>query len=193
VETLVAILILSFAIIPVMFIASQGAGSANQSRNQMIASYLAQDAMDLIIAKKTENIIACKTANHTCITSNDRVGEDWLAGFQRNCVNGKRCNIFTDDTAVSTSFNSQCGSSSSTNPSGCSPLLYNKSTGMYTYTATAGQTSATTFYRSATLTKITNIPNGDGAAVEVKVYWRGAGISKNNTLTLRTNIFNFKP
>lgn len=158
VETLVAILILTFAIIPVMYIASQGATSATQSRNQIIAAYLAQDAMDFILAVKNENIMACKKVKNTCTSSNGTVSKDWLANLRTNCTNSKTCDIITD--RISGVYTVACTSSTT-----CPKLYYNNATGYYTHTSSPPNTVSTDFVRSVTMTKINNVPGGDAMSV----------------------------
>ena len=79
-EALVAISILMVAVVSPITIAQKGLSSASYSKNQMIASYLAQDAIEYIKNKRDENVIN---------------GNDWLAGFDDECTGVKSCSIDT--------------------------------------------------------------------------------------------------
>lgn len=86
-EALVAISILMVAVVAPITIAQKGLSSAVYTKNQMIASYLAQDALEYIKNKRDENIKKFKL--------NNAIG--WLDGFA-DCLNSNRCRI---DTKVS--------------------------------------------------------------------------------------------
>ncbi len=66
IETLVAITILMIAIVGPLTIAHKGLQAANQARDQIVASYLAQDAIEYVRNVKENNI---------------RAGRYWLTGF----------------------------------------------------------------------------------------------------------------
>jgi type II secretory pathway pseudopilin PulG len=70
-EALVAISILMVAVVAPITIAQKGLSSATYSKSQMIASYLAQDAIEYIINKRDENVIAKR---------------DWLDVLSTFCV-----------------------------------------------------------------------------------------------------------
>jgi type II secretory pathway pseudopilin PulG len=82
-EALVATSILMVAVTAPITIAQKGLSSAAYSKNQMIASYLAQDAIEYIKNKRDENFILNKT-NST----------DWLNGFD-DCLGDNLCAIDT--------------------------------------------------------------------------------------------------
>lgn len=67
-EALVAISILMVAVVAPITIAQKGLSSASYSKNQMIASYLAQDAIEYIKNRRDQNVI----------TNND-----WLSGLEK--------------------------------------------------------------------------------------------------------------
>ncbi len=186
VETLVAITILTVALIPIILIATQSISSASQSRNQMIASYLVQDAMDFIIAKKNENIIQCKDVDKEskCNSSGNVFGEDWLADM-RDCIvtgagNNRGCMVNTDRTVGL--YTVICPSA------GCPFMFYDTSKGTYGHTTGV----PTVFKRTVKFMPFTGSMN-DGMAVEVVVSWKGSGFKVNNDVKLKTNIYNFKP
>jgi prepilin-type N-terminal cleavage/methylation domain-containing protein len=188
VETLVAIFILSLVLVPALYIAYQGVGSAIYSREQMVANYLAQDAMDFILAKKNENIMHCETPanvdgdpeSKNCNSSNDGIGKDWLADM-RDCV-GRNCYINTTQTALGGEFTRICTSGV------CEPLKYDEASGRYSHSSGV----SSDYTRTVRFEQISNT-GGDGVEVSVIVDWKGSSFRANNKLTLRTTMFNFKP
>ncbi len=68
VETLIAIAVLMIAIAGPLVVATKGLTSANYSKNQMIASYLAQESMEVVKSTRYNNMI-------------DRGEENWLFGM----------------------------------------------------------------------------------------------------------------
>jgi len=83
-EALVAISILMVAVVAPITIAQKGLSSSIYSKNQMIASYLAQDAIEYIKNKRDQNVI------------NDPAG-DWLSGLEF-CLEPDYCGIDTIGT-----------------------------------------------------------------------------------------------
>ena len=88
-EALVAISILMVAVVAPITIAQKGLSSASYSKNQMIASYLAQDAIEYIKNKRDINII-----NNGILQSN------WLNDFE-DCFDLNYCAIDTVTTGPS--------------------------------------------------------------------------------------------
>jgi type II secretory pathway pseudopilin PulG len=80
-EALVAISILMVAVVAPITIAQKGLSSASYSKNQMIAAYLAQDAIEFIKNKRDVNVINNKA--------------DWLDGLGV-CLSGRSCKIDTN-------------------------------------------------------------------------------------------------
>ena len=107
IETLVAIAILMIAVAGPLSIASKGLGSALYAKDQMTASYLAQETMEILKNRRY----------------NAADFETWVTSVQ-NCVaaSSGRCNVDSTDSI-----------SSFITPS-CNPLcaLYTDSNGLYT-------------------------------------------------------------
>jgi type II secretory pathway pseudopilin PulG len=78
-EALVAISILMVAVVAPITIAQKGLSSAVYTKNQMIASYLAQDAIEYVKNKRDENILN---------------KYEWLEDLG-NCLNNLSCQIDT--------------------------------------------------------------------------------------------------
>lgn len=79
VETLVAIAVLMIAITGPLVIASKGLTAALYSKDQMIASFLAQESMEII-----------KNLRDSAINENENTA-DWLDNFIGVCGNGGTC------------------------------------------------------------------------------------------------------
>jgi hypothetical protein len=185
VETLVAVFILSLVIIPGLYVAYQGIGSAIYSNNQIVANYLAQDAMDFILTKKNENIIKCNTPSAAngnkksdCDDANGGPGKDWLSDM-RDCV-GRNCYVNTTQTSIGGDYTNICPSNR------CEPLKYDQISGRYSHTVG----TPTQFTRTV---RFERLNGGDAMAVAVTVAWNSSGFQSNRSFTLRTNIFNIKP
>lgn len=103
IETLVAISILMVAVASPLTIAQKGLSSAIYAKDQIIASYLAQDAIEYL---------------RNVSDRNTESGVNWLSGIKDSC--GTSCNV--DTSAGSISF---CSS--------CSALKYNENSQIYSY------------------------------------------------------------
>jgi|TARA_Y100000310_G_scaffold345866_1_gene471953 prepilin-type N-terminal cleavage/methylation domain-containing protein len=108
VETLVAITILIVSIAGPLTIAMNGLSSAILARDQITASYLAQEAVEYIRNKRDENALQ---------------GSGWMTNISQ-CVS-QECTV-----DVQSGGNPQvCGGG------GCDPLKYNETTGFYNYSS----------------------------------------------------------
>jgi len=79
VETIVAIAVLMIGIVPIFVVSGQSISTINSARDEVIATFLAQDAMEYILAKRDWN----KNAG------------DWLADFD-NCFDA--CRVDTTES-----------------------------------------------------------------------------------------------
>ncbi len=124
VETLVAVAILMIAVAGPLVVATKGLTAALASKDQMIASYLAQDTMETIKNVRDNNLA---------------YGNDWLAGIY---VDGSSCDFDSrgcDVNGIDPINIYKCPSSIQC----VIPIYYNSSTG---YTHSAGS-SPTIFSR----------------------------------------------
>lgn len=161
IETLVAISIITVAMTGPLSITSKSLTSARMAKERVTASYLAQDAMEYIRAKRDANILS-------------NAG-NWLSGMS-GCVSSTgntKCTVDTvgnraDDFVV-------CGGT-------CPPLKYSKSTGFYHH-GTGGQ--PTKFIRWLTMERI----NDHEVAVSVAVKW--SGTFHDYSFTFRENMLNW--
>ncbi|MDQ3014338.1 MAG: type II secretion system GspH family protein [bacterium] len=186
VETLVAVSILVIAILPPLLIAYQGAGSVVQTRNQMVANYLAQDAMDFIIAKKNENILKCEAnSRDLCRTNGAGQGQNWLADLGDCFVNPRdgttACEINTTNPAGP--YSTRCRPT-------CSMLRFDPVTARYKYGGTAPESI---FRRIVVFSDIPNMTRHEAVSVRVTVQWMSPGKSTPNSFNLKTNLYHVKP
>lgn len=221
VETLIAVAILSLALLPPLYTAYQSVVSANFAKDQMIASYLAQDAMDYIIAKKNQNIIAC-TNNQNDDDNNSSNGnpaddvdcdvEDvtnrqhefgryWLADLHECVGTGNKCVIDTtrkrNEVYTYPYIDANCGTSPD-----CY-LWFDKTRNMYRPSQVVNGTGnklvaaenkkITKFKRYATIETVSDGTTIYEARVKVVVTWKSSGFSSDDAMTIRTNMYNVFP
>jgi type II secretory pathway pseudopilin PulG len=144
-EALVAISILMVAVVAPITIAQKGLSSAVYTKNQMIASYLAQDAIEFIINKK--DTVAINNIHNG--TTNG-----WLDDLV-DCVD-ETGDIFCAIDTV------EDGGMGLVMPDDEGTFLKKDSNGFYRYDSG----TPTNFKRSVNI-----IENGDKALVTVKVSW----------------------
>lgn len=153
VETLVAITILLIAVGGSLTVASQSIASAALARDQTIAFWLAQDAMEYIHNARDTNIL--------------QEGMPWLnnLGFC-NSAGGGVCQI--DTTMPYTEF---LAINLCINHAACDPLLYDSEDKLYSYSDTETATE-TIFTRSASYEYLPpGIESSDEVVVTVTVSW----------------------
>ncbi len=103
IETLVAVSVLLVSIAGPMTIATKGYGSALYARDQIVAFYLAGEAVEYVRNVRDTNILN---------------GASWLDGLS-SCMDGRTCSIDVRNASIA-----EC-------VGGCSPLLYDEATGFY--------------------------------------------------------------
>ncbi len=144
VETLVAITVLMIAIAGPLVVASKGLSSALYARDQIIASFLAQESMEVIKNKRDNNL--------------DGVGSTWI-----DEINGPGC---SSPTATCDANSIEYDQFNSSGPSGGFPILYNGSTGY----APSNTGSPTIFKRYYYLTLMTGSGNCEITSTECTVH-----------------------
>ena len=177
IETLVAVVILVSAIVGPLTLAQRSIRSAVYARDQVTASFLAEEAIEYIRMMRDGNEL--------------RRRSNWLFGLSGDCLE-QLCQINTiedRDDAVS-----QC--SRREGPlygSFCEPLAFQTETGKYGYKPqNSNDWEDTKFVREV---RIDTIPNGDRtsddeAKVEVKVLWK-TGDLPLRTVTVREYIYDW--
>lgn len=177
VETLVAISIFSFSILSILTVTSLGVANTNFAKNKFIASYLAQEGIELV--KNYRDTLAQNTTE----------GQDYWVGFLsqlNSCINEeagipKGCDIdplinFSDSTS---------GIISCDSVSGC-PLIYDLNSGFYVSRDVENNIG---FSRLITLKKIDSNLD-DEVLVSVKVFWQQG--SKEEVVEYQTNLFRWQ-
>ena len=163
VETLVAVMILSIAVVGPMFSSAQNIKLASFSQNQLVAFYLGQEAIEYVRNVRDTNLIG---------------GNNWLNGLT-DCLlstspNG--CYIDVKNDEVDT-----CGTS-------CSNKLRFDGVN-YNYAPISALNKETIFSRTVKIENPFN-GNGDEAKVSITVNWMDRDIIK--TMNLQDNIFNWR-
>lgn len=92
VETLVAVAILMISIAGPLTIANKGLTAAIYAKDQMVASFLAQDAMEYIKNIRDNNVIS---------------GGGWLSNLS-NCDETNKCTIDTSNGLISAGIGASC-------------------------------------------------------------------------------------
>jgi prepilin-type N-terminal cleavage/methylation domain-containing protein len=172
IETLVAITILMISIVGPLTIASKGLTASVTSRDQVIASYLAQDALEYL-KNFRDNLLLTDSVGgwNTFLTT-------YLNGGV-NCISPHLCDVETAPTV------NQGHLVSCTSLAVC-PLYIDATNKYYTFTA-SGNTS-TEFNRAVTVTRESAGGLSDGALVTVTVTWKNGKVT--DQVVLNDMLFN---
>ncbi len=170
-ETIIAILILGIAIGSLFELVAGGLISMRYSKDEIVATYLAQEALDHV-----------RNTRDTAMINNSQLFSDWLSSYGA-CI-GNTCYV---DVAANTSYNlppspvSPC--------SGTCPLIdYRRSSpSYYGYKQfnPAGDWETTRFRRAISLTLPQGTTIADATSVEVKVVmtWTSGRTVRTRTMT----------
>lgn len=178
IETLLAVLILATAIVGPLTIAAKGLQLSLVTKDQVIASFLAQDALEYIRFIRDTNKLARNS--------------DWLAGLdgttnshttnqtggQSSCVGGNACIVDSLQDQVT-----YCG----TTVAACATqyLYFNSNTGVYSYT-TVGNTQ-TIFSRTVQIVQV----GANEADVTITMQWKDVG-GVTRSVVLRDNLLDWQ-
>ena len=176
IETLVAITILMISIVGPLTIASKGLTAAVGSRDQVIASYLAQDAMEYIKNIRDSDLLADSNSGWTTFLN-------FLNSNSLGCATGIACGI---ETGLGGSTYTQGSLLRCDTFSISSCNLYIDATNKY-YTHSSSGNIPTLYNRSFTVTK--EDPSlSDAALVTVTVTWKNGNVG--NSVVLTSMLFN---
>lgn len=144
IEALVAITILLVGVIGPLGLAAQGIADGLFAKNQIVANYLAQEGVELIINRRDSNVFAKR---------------DWLDGLD-SCTEGDPCSLdaLSGDIVV-------CNADP-----GCGKLRYNEVSQVFGDPATTGTFTGTTFTRTFFI-KDSASGNDQERIAEIKVTW----------------------
>lgn len=159
IETLVAITILMIAISGPLTAAFRAMNASVASRDQMIANFLAQDAVEYVRNVKDNNI------------ANSAEGPLYVLSA---CTVRNKCYVETLNTSFDTAIDKGCSSD------GC--LLYKRSDGRFTYASSGNK--ATKFHRMFYIKDITS----ESARAVVEVVWQ-TGAYNTATTTLENDLY----
>ena len=167
IETMVAVFILSIAIVALLGLTAQSLFTARYARNEITANYLAQEAADYIRNRRDTVAFLSDTGNNW---------NGFLAEFGKGSVNTK---CFTSDGCyfgvndITTTPVTSCPSE------GCPLLKYKEdSSSSFYYYATTGSNSI--FKRKIEMW--TNSTNSDEVFVRITINWNNGNILKSKVL-----------
>jgi len=162
IETLVAVLLLVSAIAGPLTIASKGLLASISARDQMVAFYLAQDAVEYVRWVRDSNKLQAKP---------------WLTGLSA-CTGTDGCTIDTLPGTVAA-----CSGA-------CSMLNKQTSSGSTFFTYSGGTPTPQQFTRTVKLADAAGAPAGE-KVLTVSVSWRQqSGVVR--TIVVRENIFDWQ-
>ncbi len=164
-ETIIAIAILSAAILGPLELASRTIGSAVVSRNQITAFYLAQEGIEYVRNVRDDNFLN---------------GRGWLDGLS-DCLGAGGCAVDVPN------YDPANPSASSAACSGECPNIKYDEAGGYFYNYLSGE--ETIFRRTVKITPDIG-GNPDEANVKSVVYWKGKFTGRS--VLIEENIFNWR-
>ncbi len=165
VETLVGVTLVLTTMLGPFILAERSIFYASITKNQIIATYLAQEGVEFVRNNRDNNFLQ---------------GNHWLNGSSlNNCLNTNGC--YVDPLASGGAFKiNQCSGSE-----GCPAISFNTLNGYYTYSGF--DLTPTPFIRTV---KISKLPGDEEAEVEVTVNWQERSGPKIFKMT--ENIFNWR-
>ena len=170
IETLVAITLITVAIVAPMALTVQSISVAYYARDQIIASNLAQEGIEVVRAVRDANILQSAHGTATPLFSNIPIGDGTTNPFE---VDGTKINV--SDMIISS-----CGA--------CTDPL-EISGGEYAYTGIA-----TPFTRTMHTKKLWSDSGGNAQEIQVtsKVSWQTASY-QTESVTLVEDLYNWPP
>ncbi len=182
IEALIAISILLVAVVEPLSLTSKSVFNANVGKDQIVASYLAQEGMEFIRNKRDTNVLSGNT------------GPNWLNGLE-NCIDESSGGGTDSGSDVCTfdALNSPyvsgtyitCPDIDNCQPFALITILGSNNNSLKRY-GFAGFSPATTFKRSVTMTEI--VP-GVEVEVSVKVIWRTVYLDRS--FVIKERLFNW--
>jgi type II secretory pathway pseudopilin PulG len=161
-ETLVAVLILMLAVTGPLTIAFKGFNAVSVAKEQIVAYFLAQDAIEFIRFARDTNRLS---------------GSDWLTGSAYNLSNCISNKCYFDSTGSASPLQCTAGV--------CSLMKYDSATGKYQYTS-----GVNTIYRR-TVTIIPVGAGTTEVIASSTISWVGVG-NVNRSATIFENIFDWQ-
>ncbi|MEK7554185.1 MAG: prepilin-type N-terminal cleavage/methylation domain-containing protein [Patescibacteria group bacterium] len=179
IETMIAVTILAFAVAGPLFTASRVVVSAQTARDQLTASYLAQEGIEYVRAMRDNEYLSSYLAGGTSIS--EAAWVNFLNGGDRASITACRTTTCTLDPAREMGSGSgfslqQCSGDS------CGPLYL--ANGIYTQRIDIANSVKTAFTRTIQVVDIPNTPGEypDKRVVSI-VSWSFHGIPRSVTVS----------
>jgi prepilin-type N-terminal cleavage/methylation domain-containing protein len=184
IETLVAISIVTVAVSGPLVTASRAIVAAEVARDQLIASYLAQEGIEYMHAMRDDAYLAAYSIGDPS-TASSRAWNDFFSGDSPSSITPCRSQsceldptqIIGVDTDSSPGAESNPNRALHTCESTCAPLYLNAS---HVYTQVASGNTKTPFTRKL---DISQVGSGSEAKVVSKVSWNFHGVPYSVTIT----------
>lgn len=172
IETVVSVAIIVFAVVGPLTAAQKSLASASYSKDQVIATYLAQEAIEFVQYKRSQNIIDKK---------------EWLAELRNVCVGQSGgSDIYCGFDPTGPNNGNQVIACDSGNNGDC-VLYYDKNTGIFSHRTSSGW-SKTKFRRKI---HIREVVKDREIAVSASVFWQASGF-KESSFTATDYLLNWK-
>lgn len=175
IEALTSILILSMAIAGPLTIAGKGLNAALIAKDQIIASYLAQDAVEYVRFLRDT---ACLASSSSCTSS------QWLTNLGPCVSSNGTASCYLDSLAQSPTTPQSCGAATCDG----NPLYWDATNGRYTYNTTG--TARSIYTRTVLLTTPVS-GNTDEALLTVMVSWKDVG-TVTHMVTVQENLLDWQ-
>ena len=175
IETMFAVIIMAFSITVFMSIVANSLFSARYIRNEIVANYLAQEAVDYIRNDRDSSIFF--NSNEATQNSPEDTWNTFVNKYVSVCEKGCELGVLDESAGISPLFET-CVSDT------CHNFYFDPEPAnggsFYTYDQSdkEGKTK-TTFSRKIT---VTPQPSGNEVKVQVTVYWKNGNNAKTRTL-----------
>lgn len=175
IEALTSILILAMAITGPLTIAGKGLTAALIAKDQIVASYLAQDGAEYVRFLRDT---ACLASSSSCSSS------QWLTGLAPCTSSNGTAACYVDSLAQNPASPQSCGGAD------CAayPLYWDAARGLYTYSTTGTQKS---IYTRTILITTPVAGNSDEALLTVTVQWKDVG-NIMRSVTVQENMLDWQ-
>lgn len=170
IETLVAVVVLITAVVGPLTLAQRSIRSAVYARDQVIAGFLADEAVEYIRSMRDQNQLE---------------RDNWVQGLSDCMGTGRLCTV--DATQERNEAIERCKESDMVYGSECPLLAFHTASGRYGYkpTRNAAEWENTRFVREVSLITIPgdNRSSDDEAKVEVRVLWQTGNFPVRTVIT----------
>lgn len=190
IETFVAIVILMLAVATQIVIAQRGINAATNARENLVAQYLAQDAIEQVRMMRDQNILRIGGGD-TIVYWLDNMWDECFRESTESCRIERNLTVDGNLTSVNDITFRACTSGV------CPTMTYNSESGIYDY-RTGSDWIPTTFNRSIWIEPLSPVDiNGrptQHVKVMVRVTWRQGGgsgsVASAKSIELSDIIFN---